>query len=108
MPTDHIETVLEEPIHIDIFTALPKHVSEVDVIEICGGAGHTTEILMHKCVRTGLNFDIEIGFDLTDPNTVEYFWLYMRRARPKIVVMALLCTGFKGWAALNRVNNCAK
>ena len=81
----------------------------VDVIELFGGAGHTTHLLAkHYGLRTGVNFEILAGIDLTKSSDVEFLMLYIDRNKPKVVLMGPPCIGYCKWGNLNkRINPAA-
>lgn len=50
----------------------------IDVIELFGGAGHMTYMLCkHYGLRTGVNFEILAGIDLTKKSDVDFLMNYI-------------------------------
>ena len=79
---------------------------QVDIMEIFGGQGLTTQILVRRYdVEAGHNFDLLTGFDLESKRDVDYLFRYIQEMKPAIVVMAPPCTGLKGFSALNKAIN---
>ena len=77
----------------------------VDVIEFCGGLGRVSSILIRRYhnINTGLNFEIDVGFNMNDPRDVATFWRYMELMQPLIVILSPPCKGRGGWASMNRI-----
>ena len=75
----------------------------VDVAEIGGGSARTSHVLIKRwhTVQVGLNFDMTVSFDLLKPKDVQYMWIYLRTARPLVVVIATPCTGLAGFAGIS-------
>ena len=46
----------------------------IDVCEICGGKGGVSRIAIRRRLKTGQNFDICVGFDLTNKDCVKQLW----------------------------------
>ena len=76
-----------------------------DVAQLCGGAGDTAALLVKRGYKDGPNFDIIVGIDLMREDGRSYLRGYLRRRRPKIVLISMPCTGMKGFSALNRAIN---
>ena len=72
-------------------------------MEICGGAGGVTKIGIRRRLKTGHNFDLVTGGDLTKKENVLQLMKYVRTYKPLVVVMAPPCTAMGGWAHLNKV-----
>ena len=75
----------------------------VDVVELCGGAGRPLEIAIRRRMRAGRNFDLTTGVDLSQPAEVAAYWRYLRKSRPRVIVMAPPCTPFGPWAHFNKI-----
>ena len=71
---------------------------DVDVMEICGGAGGVSKIAIRRRLTTGHNFDLVTGGDLTKRENVQSLMEYVRTHKPLVVVMAPPCTAMGGWA----------
>ena len=78
----------------------------IDVVEIFGGEGRTTQVLVKRFgAIPGKNFDLVVNWDLLDPEHEAAFWHYLRNNKPKLVIMAPPCGGFGPWSRLNRLIN---
>ena len=77
----------------------------VDVAEIMGGEGRTTQVLIRRGFKAGMSFDCVVGCDLMRQDDEEALYDYIRRFKPKVLVMAPQCTGMAGWGSLNAVIN---
>ena len=84
-----------------------KHHGEsyVDVAEVMGGEGRTTQVLIRRGYQGGRNFDCVIGCDLMREDDEKSLYAYVRRFKPKVLVMAPQCTGMAGWGRFNAVMN---
>ena len=79
--------------------------SFVDVAEIMGGEGRTTQVLVRRGYSGGENFDCVIGCDLMRADDEQRLYDYIQRYKPKVLVMAPQCTGMAGWGRFNAVMN---
>ena len=52
---------------LDTFTSK----AQVDVMEVCGGQAGVTKLCIRKRLRTGKNFDLNCGIDLTKADEVK-------------------------------------
>ena len=75
----------------------------IDCMEMFGGAGSTTFVLFkHYGLRTGVNFELMCGIDLNKAKDVQYLFAYVRRNKPKVILMAPPCKGYSKWGHLNK------
>ncbi len=74
----------------------PERRGIIDVMEICGGAGGVSKIAIRRRLRTGTNFDLITGGDLTNSSHVEQLLGYVKLHKPLVVVMAPPCTAMGG------------
>ena len=79
--------------------------SFVDVAEIMGGEGRTTQVLVRRGYDGGENFDCVIGCDLMRADDEQRLYDYIDRYKPRVLVMAPQCTGMAGWGRFNAVMN---
>jgi hypothetical protein len=78
----------------------------IDCMELFGGQGTTTYILSKfHGLRTGINFEMMCGVDLSKPADVQYLFAYIKRNKPKVVLLAPPCRGYSKWGHLNRKIN---
>ena len=77
--------------------------SQLDVVEICGGEGGVLRLAARKHLRTGQNFDLRTGSDLTKKSDVDKLWLYLAKYKPRVIVGAPPCTAFGQWAHINKI-----
>ena len=75
----------------------------VDVVEICGGAGRVSTMLIRRwhTVRTGKNFDVIVGIDLLNQMQKDAMWTYFNRTQPLTALLATPCTGLAGFKGIN-------
>jgi len=75
---------------------------QVDVMELFGGAGETSRILVRRYnASTGINFDLTCGINLRNQRHVAMLFEYVEIFKPVVAIMAPPCTGLKGWAGIN-------
>ena len=79
--------------------------SFVDVAEVMGGEGRTTQVLVRRGYSSGDNFDCVVGCDLMRADEEQRLYDYIGRFKPKVLVMAPQCTGMAGWGRFNAVMN---
>ena len=72
-----------------------------EVMEVMGGLGVTTQILVRRQFVGGRNFDLRVSVDLTKAREIQSLWDYMAQHRPDVVIMAPPCRGLKGWIGIN-------
>ena len=78
----------------------------IDVIELFGGDGLTMFLAAkHHGLRTGVNFELMAGIDLSNEADVHYLFAYLRRNKPRVTIMAPPCRGYSKWGHLNRKIN---
>ena len=69
--------------------ATPAHTPVLhEVMEVFGGLGLTTQILIKRQVIGGRNFDIRVGIDLTKRNEVAAMMKYVQVHQPIVIVMS--------------------
>ena len=86
------------------FLSLDRRHGQVDVCELFGGDGITTQLCARYYeLRSGFNFELRQGFDLLNPQHEQYLFEYLKACKPIVVVMAPPCKSFGPWARLNRV-----
>ena len=79
--------------------------SYVDVAEVMGEEGRTTQVLILRHYRGGENFDCVLVIDLMIKKHELELYDYLHKMRPFVFVMAPQCTGMAGWGHLNKVLN---
>ena len=104
---NHARTFEEYYCMVDQFTYASTRMDQdyVDVAEIMGGEGRTTQVLIRRGFKAGMNFDCVVGCDLMRKDDEEALYRYLDRYKPKVLVMAPQCTGMAGWGSLNAVIN---
>ena len=73
---------------------LPTQAGQIDVVELCGGMGGVLKLSITRGLTTGEKFDLRTNWDLVKAEHHAEFWLYMRKNKPRAVVMAPPCTAF--------------
>ena len=63
----------------------------LDICELCGGVGRTTEVAVCRRLRTGRNFDLVTGFDLGSDRCQRSTRQYINDNEVMLVVMAPSC-----------------
>ena len=63
----------------------------LDICELCGGEGRTSQIAVRRRLKTGKNFDLVTGFDLGNPRHQQEVLQYVAANHVMIVVMAPSC-----------------
>ena len=76
----------------------PSAGEQIDVIELFGGVGGILKACIKRRMKTGQNFDLVLGVDLSKSNEVAQLWEYVLTYKPKVVVMAPPCTAFGSWS----------
>ena len=94
----------------EMLSTLEKHPGTpwpwgVEIVEICGGRGLTSWFVVKRRLRSGHNFDIIAGTDLTNPYTVRKVLEYIKMVRPLVVVMAPVCTPYSPLGRMNQIIN---
>ena len=74
-------------------------------MEICGGTAGVTKVLIRRGLKNGKNMDIVIGADLTDIEHRRYVAEYIKRHKPKVIVMGPPCTAFGGYSRINKLKS---
>ena len=74
------------------------------VMEIWGGNAGVSKVSIRRCLRTGQNFDIVTGADLTKYHNQQVLLNYIRQHRPLVIVMGPPCTAFSSWSHINQYN----
>ena len=76
-----------------------------DIMEIFGGKAGVTRIATRYRLRTGPNFDLVSGIDLSDAQEINTLWQYLYTYKPRFVVAGPPCTALGGWSHYNRVHH---
>ena len=79
-----------------------KMAGDMDVMELFGGEAGVTRIALRRRLRTGENFDLITGADLTDKKMQQTLFDYVEHHQPLVVVMGPPCTAFASWSNCNR------
>ena len=74
----------------------------VEIVELCGGRGHTSYLCIRRQLVAGHNFKLVTGCDLTDNSTQAKVLGYLDVARPLVVVMGPTCGPFGPLGRWNR------
>ena len=77
----------------------------VELVEICGGQGLTSHILVKRRLRSGHNFELLTGTDLRQRRNQLKVLEYLKLSKPLVVLMAPICRPFSPLGRLNRVLN---
>ena len=77
----------------------------VEIVELCGGRGHTSYLCIRRQMSAGHNFELVTGCDLTDSSTQTRVLSYLEVARPLVIVMGPTCGPFGPLGRWNRVIN---
>ena len=78
----------------------------IDCMEMFGGAGTTTFVLAKFYgLKTGVNFELSCGVDLTRSVDIHFLFAYIKRNKPKVILLAPPCKGYSKWGHLNRKIN---
>ena len=107
------EEVIEQATVYENFTqCYEAHLStspeegEHDIFELCGGDGRTTKVLVRRrAIKTGRNFDLLSGIDLTNHEEVGILFDYIDTYKPICGILSPPCTGLAGFADLNKARN---
>ena len=94
----------------EMLAILEKHPGQpwpwgVEIVEICGGRGLTSWFVVKRRLRSGHNFDIITGTDLTNPATQRKVCEYVQLVKPLVIVMAPICAPYSPLGRLNQVIN---
>eukprot|EP00959_Pyramimonas_sp_CCMP1952_P045291 945962-Pyramimonas_sp.AAC.1 len=80
-----------------------------DIVEIMGGEGRATKMLLrrmrHEGLRAGKNFDVQCGVDLFNAQERAGMWKYLELCQLVVVVMSPPCQGMAGLATFDRMMN---
>lgn len=86
-----------------VLDQMPAANSKLDIVELCGGEGLTTYLSHRRKLKTGANFELVTGVDLTDRNAQDMVMQYLHYTKPRVVVMAPICNPFGPLGCRNRV-----
>ena len=75
--------------------------SQVDLVEICGGAARTSRISIRRHLKVGKNFDLITHCDLNDPAQQQLVMQYFEEHKPLVAVMSPRCSPFGSHSNLN-------
>jgi hypothetical protein len=77
----------------------------VEIVEICGGKGVTSYLVIKRKLRSGQNFELIAGGDLSKTENHRKVCEYVQLVKPLVIVMAPVCTPYSPLARLNRIIN---
>ena len=75
--------------------------TSMDIAEICGGVARTTQVAMRFNLKTGSNFDLITGFDLTIPSQNAACLEYFTNHEVFCAIMAPVCGPYGPMSKLN-------
>ena len=90
---------------VSVFLSQSQCAGVIDVMEICGGEGGVSKVCIRRKLKTGKNFDLISGHDLTTKASQEALYHYIQQHKPAVIIMGPLCTAFGGWSRLTRYTN---
>ena len=78
-----------------IFAAIPylcygKH-NKVDLIELCGGEGRISKVVIRRGLESGGNLDLVTGCDLGDPSTQRAVIHYLETCDALVAILEPHC-----------------
>ena len=73
------------------------------LVEIAGAEAKCSRLMVRYRAKTGPNYDLVCGFDITDKMVQGHFWTYRRKRRPRVAGMSPVCRAFGSWNHLNRI-----
>jgi len=79
--------------------------SNLDIVEICGGAARVSHIAIRRRLKTGKNFDIICGFDVNDIEIQKQILTYFKVHKPLVAVMSPMCRPFGRHSNINYIHN---
>ena len=82
---------------------MPAVDSKLDIVELCGGEGLTTYLSHRRKLKTGANFELITGVDLTARDAQEMVKRYLHFTKPRVIVMGPICGPFGPLGSRNRV-----
>jgi hypothetical protein len=65
-----------------------------DLVELCGGEGRVSTIVIRRHLKAGANFDLITGWDLNDERQQNLVLKYLDECRPLVVIMGPTCKPF--------------
>ena len=86
-----------------VLDQMPPAQTHADIVELCGGEGLTTFMCHKRHLRTGANFELITGVDLTDPQAQRMVRQYLDMTKPRVAVMGPICGPFGPLGNRNRV-----
>ena len=86
-----------------VLDQMPAADPKLDIVELCGGEGLTTYLSHRRKLKTGANFELITGVDLTKRDAQEMVVKYIHYTKPRVVVMAPICTPFGPLGSRNRM-----
>ena len=89
----------------EAFAVLPARPYGVEIVELCGGEGLTTQMCVRRKLTGGHNFEILTGTDLTDEEVQRSVLEYLKLAKPLAVIMAPRCGPFGPLGRFNQAIN---
>ena len=104
-PQPGVQSVQASTLHeaMIVLDQMPPAETNADIVELCGGEGLTTYMCHKRHLRTGANFELITGVDLTDPEAQQMVRQYLRMTKPRVVVMGPICGPFGPLGNRNRV-----
>ena len=73
-----------------VLDQMPPAQTHADIVELCG-EGLTTFMCHKRHSRTGANFELITGVDLTDPHAQRMVHQYLGLVKPRAIVMGPIC-----------------
>jgi len=79
--------------------------NNVDLLELCGGAGRISQVAFRRGLRSGGNLDLVTGCDLGDPTTQKAINHYLRTCYVMVTILQPNCRSVGSFASYNAVAN---
>ena len=85
--------IVEDMAQLDLYESLlPINDYSVDVVELFGGSAGTAKVLIRRGFVSGGNWDLIAGWNLLRDDHCDALFRYLKRRRPRVIIMAPPCT----------------
>ena len=91
--------------HFETYNWSAHGTFHVDIMEIMGGEGKTTQVMVRGHFKAGKNFEAVMGIDVLDPEEEQEMFEHISKVKPLVIVMAPRCTAGGGWQSINAINH---
>ena len=91
-----------KPAELSAYLSRPEMKGDLGIMELFGGMAGVTKVCIRRRLTTGINVDLECGFDMVKKDQREMVMEYFDTHKPFMITMGPPGTSFGSWSHISR------